>query len=144
MKKKNIFYRWFICLTLLIHVSIYSIITVSAQSPVLKPAPVRISSFNADYSDGKVIISWKTGSEVNSEGFYLWRSAASSGPYKNITHQMILSSGSPVKGSSYYFEDTEFEEACSKKCYYKLEEIDTRGNKTEYGPVMTVVDNRKD
>ena len=103
-----------------------------------QPTAVRLSSFNAINTAGQVIISWRTGSEVNSEGFHIWRSTDINGPYLRITPALIVSQGSVFRGENYSFVDTQINEPCLQKCYYRLEELDSRGNSTNYGPVVAV------
>ncbi|MBI5192611.1 MAG: DUF4215 domain-containing protein [Nitrospirae bacterium] len=113
--------------------------TSSVYLYVEKPTAIRLSSFDAELSDDKVIISWRTGSEINSEGFYLWRSTSPTGNYEKINPILISSKGSPVRGEVYQYIDSTAGTLCQEKCYYKLEEIDSRGKKSsEYGPVTVI------
>ena len=51
---------------------------------------------------------------------------------------MIGSTGSPYAGGRYSFVDTAVEDG--KSYYYKLEEVDNKGNIAQYGPVAAVAD----
>ncbi len=100
------------------------------------PTAIRLSSFNVTQQDGHNLISWTTGTEIETEGFHILRSTSPSGPYSRITSSMIASTGSAFSGGSYSFVDTAVEDW--KSYYYKLEEVDNKGNIAQYGPVAVV------
>ncbi|HBI24098.1 MAG TPA: hypothetical protein DDX84_07860 [Nitrospiraceae bacterium] len=101
-----------------------------------KPTAIRLSSFNVTQKDGQNLIVWITGTEIETEGFHILRSTSPGGPYSRITPSMIASTGSPFSGGRYSFVDSAVEEG--KSYYYKLEEVDARGNLVQYGPMAAV------
>lgn len=103
-----------------------------------KPTAIRLSSFNVVQQDGQNLIVWITGTEIETEGFHILRSTSPGGPYSRITPAMIASTGSPFSGGRYSFVDTAVEDGNSY--YYKLEEVDTRENLAQYGPVAAVAE----
>ena len=110
----------------------------TVQFVLEQPTAIRLSSFNAIYAGEEVLISWRTGSEIDTEGFSILRSASPGGPYIRITPSMIVSTGSPFAGGRYSFVDTAVEDG--KSYYYKLEEVDNKGNMAQYGPVAAVAE----
>ena len=50
---------------------------------------VRLAEFTAEVSDGCVILTWKTLSEIDSAGFHILRSGTENGEYSRITAMMI-------------------------------------------------------
>lgn len=103
----------------------------------IKPTAIRLSSFNVSQEGaGSNLISWSTGTEIDTEGFHILRSTSSAGPYSIVTPSMIASTGSGISGGRYSFVDTAVEEG--KSYYYKLEEVDVHGKLAQYGPVAAV------
>jgi len=101
--------------------------------------PVELSSFSATLENGAnsggkyVSLQWRTGSEVNNTGFNVLRSRTSAGHYEKINPALISARGD----GQYVFVDSEVE--AGSRYYYKLQDIDRRGNITEHGPVMIEV-----
>lgn len=111
--------------------------TVQFELPT--PTSVRLSSFNASYTGKEILISWNTGSEKGTEGFNILRSISLNGPYTRINILMIKSGESFITGGRYSFLDLNVEEGYTY--YYKIEEVDNRGGRTGYGPVVVVAEN---
>jgi len=89
---------------------------------------IQISSFETVPSDGKVIVKWKTESEVDNAGFNVWRAE-----FEKINNLLIPAKGSPTQGASYQFID---EGVQNRQMYlYKLEDIDLNGKSTMHNPV---------
>jgi len=94
---------------------------------------IELSSFAAYPNDGIVFIEWSTESEIDNEGFNLYRASSKDGPYTLINDSLILAEGSSVQGTSYIFVD---EDVQNRKTYfYKLEDIDIYGMSTFHGPI---------
>lgn len=110
--------------------------TSAVQFSVSKPTAIRLSSFNASHTMEDVLISWTTGTEIDTEGFNILRSISPGDPYRRITPSMIEATGSAMRGGKYSFVDREVEKG--RTYYYKLEEVDVRGKRVEYGPVAVV------
>ncbi len=103
-----------------------------------KPTAIRLSSFKSTYQEGYNFITWTTSTEIDTEGFHILRSTSGSGEYSRITSSMIASTGSAYSGGRYSFVDTAVEDG--ESYYYKLEEVDNKGNIAQYGPVAAVAD----
>jgi len=70
--------------------------------------PVILSSFTATASDGKVTLLWRTESEVNNVGSYVYRSDNNDGKYTKVNAGRIPGAGTDSTQHNYYFTD-EFE-----------------------------------
>jgi len=97
------------------------------------PTLVDLLSFTAREIDGTVLVEWETASEIDTEGFNLWRSEAEEGEYEKITMELIPSEGSVIHGASY--EHTDLDIVSGLTYWYKLEDIDIYGVSTFHGPV---------
>jgi photosystem II stability/assembly factor-like uncharacterized protein len=94
---------------------------------------INLSSFEVIPKSNKIIVEWTTASEVENEGFNIYRSESEDGPYSQINDSLILSEGTPAKGANYELVDDNVKNR--KKYYYKLKAISLNGVETEYGPV---------
>ena len=94
---------------------------------------VELTRFEAVAGSASILIEWETASEIDSEGFHLWRADARSGEYVRVSEALIPAQGSPVEGASYEWTDPGVE---SGETYlYKLEDIDIYGTSAFHGPV---------
>ena len=111
-------------------------ITAAAQTfniPVPLATAVELVSFDAHGKDGAVELEWKTGSELNNLGFHLYRSTTADGLYERITGNVIPGLGSSPQGATYSYRDSGLTNGLTY--YYKLEDIETAGEKEFHGPV---------
>ena len=114
-------------------------VTAAAQTFVFAaPAPtaVKLESFTAVAGDASVLLSWRTGSELDNLGFYLYRALSDSGPWTRLTTSLIPGLGSSALGQAYSFRDTGL--ANGTRYYYRLEDVDTKSKATSHGPVSAV------
>jgi len=128
--------KWVVHIFILILFSLYLPNTVLLAEPEgtvkgLKEQP--LSSFMATPSKKQVILEWLTKSERETLGFNLYRSESREGEYVKINPDFILGGGSLTEGSKYQLIDKNVEDG--RTYYYKLEQVDIRGNGTMYGPV---------
>jgi uncharacterized protein YjdB len=99
-----------------------------------KPAgtvPVTLLQFNATRNNQSVRLDWKTGLEVNSQGFYIERSL--DGQRWN-TLQFISSKGNTSSGYSYDFTDTKPFMGLN---FYRLKQVDLDG-KFSYSSIVSI------
>jgi hypothetical protein len=96
---------------------------------------VELASIAAVFDEDpmKVTVQWVTTRETGNAGFEVIRSLSAEGTYKTITEGLIPSQN----GGTYAFEDTTV--LAGRTYYYKLVDVDTRGNRREHGPVSAVV-----
>jgi hypothetical protein len=95
---------------------------------------VALASFTATPYDGYVLVEWETASEIDNEGFNLWRSETRDGQYVQLNAALIPARGGPTLGASYTYEDADVTDGVTY--YYKLEDVDTHGTSTFHGPVL--------
>ena len=69
------------------------------------PTAVRLVSFDAAGLDGAVELSWRTASELDNLGFYLYRSLSEAGPWTRLTASLIPGLGSSAVGQAYSYRD---------------------------------------
>lgn len=81
-----------------------------------------------------IVIQWSTETEVNTAGFNVFRSDSRDGPYAQINDQLIPSSPDPLLGGRYSFTDAQVEPG--KTYYYKLEELESTGNRITYDRIV--------
>lgn len=97
------------------------------------PTAIDLLSFAAAGQNGTVLVSWRTAQEAGTLGFHLWRATGEGGPYARITATAIPALVSAVRGADYSYTDAGV--TAGTRYWYKLEEIETTGKKTLYGPV---------
>ena len=109
------------------------------------PTLISLSSFTATESNSKknniaqqkkkrVILDWSTESEIDNLGFNILRSNAENGKYTKINKKIIIARGNKLNGASYRFIDKKA--SYGKIYWYKLEDINNRGESTIYGPIL--------
>ena len=89
------------------------------------PLPVELSSFTATSSEGAVLLTWTTESEVDNLGFYLHRADNVDGPFTRLNDRIIPGAGNSPVYHEYSYVDTEVEEG--NRYYYFLEDLDLWG-----------------
>ena len=98
--------------------------------------PVELSSFSANATYGKVILTWQTESEIDNQGFYVLRSDVEDGEF-DIISNLIDGAGTTTTPQKYEFVD---ENVQSNKTYwYKLKQVDFSGQWELYGPIEVFV-----
>jgi len=91
-------------------------------------------------STTSVEVEWVTASELNTVGFNLYRSQTSDGQYEQINDSLIPASPDPLTGGEYSYLDKGVEVGLTY--YYRLEEIDSVGNSTYFGPIEIQASNQ--
>jgi hypothetical protein len=97
---------------------------------------IQLASFTATPHAGYVLVEWETASEMDNDGFNLWRSEAEAGPYIQLNADLIPARGGPTSGVSYSYDDEAVTNGVTY--WYKLEDVDLYGVSTFHGPVMAV------
>lgn len=83
----------------------------------------------------KVEISWNTATELNTAGFYVYRSNDLDGEFVQLNKgQLINSEGSPVSGAEYSFVDSNVKPG--ETYYYVLEEVENDSTTNRYNDDM--------
>jgi len=97
---------------------------------------IELASFTATPHPGYVHVAWTTDSEVDNQGFYLWRATAAGGPYTRLNADLIPAQGGPTWGARYAYDDAAVTDGITY--YYKLEDVDTHGASAFHGPVAAL------
>ncbi len=97
---------------------------------------VRLLSFSASPDDAKVLLEWRTGSELDNLGFHLYRGLSADGPWTRLTSSLIPGLGSSPLGQAYSWLDSGLTNGV--RYYYRLEDVDTASRSTFHGPVSAV------
>ena len=117
--------------------------SLSALNDLYPPTAVELVRFETQ-SDGEAIrVQWETAAEIDNLGFHLYRAEAPDGTWTRLNDRLIPSQvppGSPV-GASYELVDEDVELGITY--YYRLEDVDLRGNTTSHGPVTGTLLPRK-
>ncbi|MBI5376515.1 MAG: hypothetical protein HZA77_13860 [Candidatus Schekmanbacteria bacterium] len=114
--------------------------TTTGQNPItlvagtLDPVTtsVELLYFKAKSQKNNIALKWKTASEINNEGFNIWRSGEKSGEYTKINDALIPANGSN-SGATYKYKDKTVKKR--KTYFYKLETIDNNSNSELFDPV---------
>lgn len=102
------------------------------------PTLVTLSSFRAYEDNGKLLVEWKTSSELNTAGFYLFRLDESTGDYIRINKRLLPSLLTSTIGGTYSLID---KWASHKgRLTYILVEIEGKGSANVYGPFTVYAD----
>jgi hypothetical protein len=83
--------------------------------------------------DAKIVIKWKTASEVDTAGFNIYRSENPAGPFTRVNDQLIPASGDPLVGGDYSYVDQSVD--AGRLYYYRLEDVDLAGSATSQGVI---------
>jgi hypothetical protein len=95
---------------------------------------VQMSSLTASVVQGEgILISWRTESEIDCAGFYVWRRSDGEGDYQKISTTFIASNGNSSSFQTYSYLDRNVLEGVMY--WYQIEEISVNGTGTFFGPV---------
>jgi len=115
--------------------------TSSTTTTTNPPTAITLSSFTAKAKGGKVMLIWKTKTEIDNIGFNIYRSESENGGYVKINSDIIPAKGNSTHGAVYRFNDKNVQ--VGKVYWYKLEDVDSGGS-TQHDPVkVEVADSKK-
>ena len=97
---------------------------------------ITLDSFEATaLDDGSILLRWKTGTEIGTAGFHLYRSvSADFDSFKRVTTKLIDATGTPEAGGEYAVLDRSVNFGVFY--YYFLVEVDVNGKMSAFGPVQ--------
>jgi uncharacterized repeat protein (TIGR01451 family) len=99
---------------------------------------VSLASFTAVRQANGVMVRWVTTAELNTWGFYLYRSADGSRAHAaRVTPEIILGQGRGQGGASYSWLDRQAQPGTLYT--YWLQEVELNGAVNEYGPATAVI-----
>jgi hypothetical protein len=107
--------------------------TIPSTTTTIQPTVITLDEFKAIPGNRKVTILWTTASEIDNAGFNIYRSTEEDGTYTKINAELIPAKGSPSTSSAYQFIDQPLKNR--KTYWYKLEDINLKGEVTMHGPV---------
>jgi hypothetical protein len=90
------------------------------------PTAIDLANFAVEANDGRVMVTWETGTEIDNAGFNIYRAASQDGPWVKVNQALIAAEGDPVSGAVYSLVDT----PGRGLFYYRLEDIDLSGKAT--------------
>jgi hypothetical protein len=106
---------------------------------VAGPTGVQMASFSAIQVHDMILVTWETVSELETQGFNLYRGISPAAPDTQLNSQLILSQspGSP-SGFLYTWEDRQ-DLILGVTYYYWIEAIDFANVATRHGPVSATL-----
>jgi uncharacterized repeat protein (TIGR01451 family) len=111
--------------------------TASVQTLVSSPTAVRLRSFVSGFSNGNVVLEWKTGGELHNLGFNVYREVNNT--RVRLNSSLVAGSALRMRGgleqhaaSSYSWIDR----APQSGAVYWIEDVDVHGARELHGPVV--------
>jgi hypothetical protein len=103
------------------------------------PLAVTLADFRAVQQGDAVLLTWETTSELNNQGFHLWRGTSAAGPDRQLNAALIPSQGpGSANGFTYTWEDRA-DLVPGTAYFYWLEDVDLQNVVTRHGPVSVVL-----
>ncbi|NJN65930.1 MAG: hypothetical protein HC884_04040 [Chloroflexaceae bacterium] len=100
------------------------------------PSAIELLSFTATRRSDGIAVRWRTGLELDTWGFLLWRSSdGRRASAEQVTTELIPSRGRSTGGATYAWTDAAVKEGTTYT--YWLQEIEVDGSVHEYGPATT-------
>lgn len=106
------------------------------EPPTVEPTLIKLISFSAAPGEGRVLLTWQTGSEVDTAGYNILRADSPEKPFYRVNGLVIAAMGSVTSGAAYTFIDANVSGGTTY--YYRLEDIDTRGLITAHNTVSAM------
>ncbi|MFC2088651.1 lamin tail domain-containing protein [Calditrichota bacterium] len=97
--------------------------------------PVQLVSFTAHGSEGKVMLKWITESEVDNQGFYLYRSYEKEDNYEPLSDLIQGAGNSSARNVYSYIDRAVFN---GLTYWYKLIDVDINGVRTEHQVISAI------
>jgi hypothetical protein len=99
--------------------------------------PVELTGFTAIAAENRVVLTWTTQSEINNQGFEVYRSARQDGEYTLIAsyqnNEALQGAGNSNTPREYTYED--FTITGGETYWYQIADVDYQGIRTFHGPV---------
>ena len=95
--------------------------------------PIELTAFYAEVDPSNVMLRWNTESEINSLGYNIHRSVNDSTNFVKINETLIQGAGTTTEPQKYSFVDHDV--SFRNVYYYKLESVDTQGNREFHGSI---------
>jgi photosystem II stability/assembly factor-like uncharacterized protein len=98
---------------------------------------VNLSAFDAIVSNDRVLLRWKTESEINNLGFNVYRSTQLDGDYVKVTPTFIAGAGTAGTPHEYSFTDEDV--VVGNTYYYYITDMDFSGNTSKSDIIKVIV-----
>lgn len=108
----------------------------SATREAVETNGLVLESFGAEALIDQIALSFSTGAEPETAGFFIQRSVGQPAGYSRIHEKMIPAAGTENRGAQYSHTDTQV--VPGKSYYYLLEQVTTSG-KSYYYPMSDVI-----
>jgi hypothetical protein len=95
--------------------------------------PVTLTTFGFTRKKDRILLSWRTESEVNNLGFFLFKAPEKEGPFAPVNTQIIPGAGSTSEAHDYTYTDPNVDNVTTY--WYLLEDIDVNGETATRGPI---------
>jgi hypothetical protein len=105
-------------------------------TPTCSPSSIALESFSAKAIDDNVILTWKTGTEIDNLGFYLIKSENIGSGYTILNNQIIPARGNNYSGYSYEYIDKSIK--AGHFYFYWLADVDVFGKYEIHGPIKII------
>lgn len=99
------------------------------------PLPVQLAAFTATDGYGRITLQWETVSELNNEGFYLYRSQEPDRGFEQLNYEIIPGHGNSNAAHTYIHTDEDVQE--NETYYYQLVSKDFNGETFAYGSIVS-------
>ncbi|MEZ4768650.1 MAG: hypothetical protein R2844_09520 [Caldilineales bacterium] len=101
------------------------------------PLAITLADFGAEQAGDHVLVTWETASELDNQGFNLYRSTSDAAPETQL-NDVLIPSQAPGSASGYvYTWEDRRDLASGATYYYWLEDVSLSGATTLHGPVST-------
>ncbi len=101
------------------------------------PTAAVVASFGARSQGNRVVVEWKTASEVGTAGFYLERFDAARGAFERVNSVLVPGLLTAAQGGTYRLVDPSAK--AGEAHTYRLIEVECRGGRRTYGPYRVTV-----
>lgn len=101
------------------------------------PGSITLISFGAISDNNKAVISWETGSEMNTAGYNILRAASADDLKIQVNKTLIPAKGIAGAGATYQFTDPKVQ--VNNTYFYFLEEVENNNDKTGYSGVSVKI-----
>lgn len=103
---------------------------------VTQPLAVALASFQATAQRDGILVAWETVSELDNQGFNLYRAADPAAPQELLA---FIPSQAPGSSQGFIYEWLDSDVTAGETVYYWLESIDASGAPAIFGPVSATL-----
>ena len=101
---------------------------------ICEPTWVTLIAFEAVPIANQIVLTWRTGTEIDNAGFHIYRSLYPDKDFVRVNHHLIPAEPGAVVGMDYRFTDETAGEGA--EYHYKLQSVDLQGQKVFTKPTV--------